>query len=66
MCPEILLGKGHNFTADIYCLGALLFELVTGMPPFFSTNASALYERIMKDNIDYKKYKLSKTLVNLL
>jgi len=36
MCPEILLGQGHDRRADIYCLGALLYELVVGFPPHFN------------------------------
>jgi serum/glucocorticoid-regulated kinase 2 len=30
MAPEMLLKIGHNYLVDCYCLGALLFELVTG------------------------------------
>jgi serine/threonine protein kinase len=36
MCPEILLGQGHDRRADIYCIGALLYELVVGFPPHFN------------------------------
>jgi serine/threonine protein kinase len=49
MCPEILNGQGHDQTADLYCLGAFLFELLTGMPPFFSTSQQDLYKRIMNE-----------------
>ncbi len=38
MAPEMLLKTGHNFMVDCYCLGALLYELVTGLPPFYSHN----------------------------
>lgn len=66
MCPEILTGKGHNRSADLYCLGAFLFELMTGTPPFYSTNQSDLYKRIINDSIDFSKFKFSPSLENLL
>jgi serum/glucocorticoid-regulated kinase 2 len=38
MAPEMLSRSGHSFTIDYYCIGALLYELVTGLPPFYSKN----------------------------
>lgn len=38
MAPEMLNKSGHSYTVDYYCLGALLYELVTGNPPFYSRN----------------------------
>ena len=29
MAPEMLLKVGHSYMVDYYCLGALLYELVT-------------------------------------
>lgn len=37
MAPEILARLPHNHTVDIYGLGALLFQMSTGHPPFFAT-----------------------------
>lgn len=36
MAPEMLMKTGHNYLVDCYCLGALLYELVTGLPPYYS------------------------------
>ena len=38
MAPEMLLRAGHNNMVDYYCLGALLYEMVAGIPPFYSRN----------------------------
>jgi len=34
MAPEILMAKGHGKPADWWSLGVLLFELLSGCPPF--------------------------------
>lgn len=36
MSPEMIQKEGHNFSVDFYGLGALLYEMVFGIPPFYS------------------------------
>lgn len=34
LAPELLLGTGHGPEVDWWSLGAIVYELVTGVPPF--------------------------------
>lgn len=42
MAPEMILRTGHSFGIDYYSLGALLYELVTGLPPYYTKNHDEL------------------------
>ena len=35
MSPEMLQGHGHSLPVDYYSLGAILFEMITGLPPHY-------------------------------
>ena len=44
--PEVLFQKDCSKAVDLWCLGSLLHEMLTGFPPFFSENLNELYESI--------------------
>jgi serine/threonine protein kinase len=51
MAPEQILIHQHRLTraTDIYGLGAILFELLTGRPPFRAGSAEATLERVLAE-----------------
>ena len=57
MAPEVLNGIRYNHKADVWSLGILFFELITGFTPFTGRDREDL-----KKNLDKGIYKLPKKL----
>ncbi|KAM7494695.1 hypothetical protein LguiB_029304 [Lonicera macranthoides] len=51
MPPEIVLGKGHDKAADWWSVGILLYEMLTGKPPFIGGNRQKIQQKIIKDKM---------------
>lgn len=65
LAPEILNRTGHGRAVDWWSLGALLYEMLTGLPPFYSQNRNALFDRIRFGRLEFPAY-LSANAVSLL
>uniref|UniRef100_A0A7I4FA61 Protein kinase domain-containing protein n=1 Tax=Physcomitrium patens TaxID=3218 RepID=A0A7I4FA61_PHYPA len=48
MAPEVLQSEQYDAKADLWSVGAILFQLVTGRPPFSGNNHVQLLQNIMK------------------
>ncbi|KAL1514428.1 hypothetical protein AB1Y20_003527 [Prymnesium parvum] len=56
LAPEILQGVGHGKAVDWWSLGTLVFEMLTGLPPFYSRNINHMYEKILKAELRCPSY----------
>lgn len=48
LAPEVIMSKGYTFAVDWWALGVLIFEMGSGYPPFFASDPSKLYEKILE------------------
>nr|XP_055063686.1 cGMP-dependent protein kinase 1-like isoform X4 [Misgurnus anguillicaudatus] len=67
VAPEIILNKGHDVSADCWSLGILIFELLSGSPPFSGTDPMMTYNVILRgiDMVQFPK-KITKSAANMI
>jgi len=56
LAPEILARRGHGRAVDWWSLGALLYEMLPGLPPFYSRDREQLFEGIKRGHLSYPRY----------
>nr|PNR34456.1 hypothetical protein PHYPA_024273 [Physcomitrium patens] len=53
LAPEILLGNSHGPAADWWSTGVILFEMLTGVPPFNAEHPEIIFDNILNRNIPW-------------
>lgn len=53
LAPEILKQQGYTFAVDWWSLGVLIYEMLTGYPPFQDQSHLKLYEKIKHSQPHY-------------
>jgi len=53
LAPELLQGSGYNKTVDWWTLGVLLYEMLTGLPPFYDENTNEMYRKILNEPLHF-------------
>ncbi|PIK38878.1 putative ribosomal protein S6 kinase beta-1 [Apostichopus japonicus] len=56
MAPEILLRCGHGKAVDWWSLGALMYDMLTGGPPFTGENRKKTIDKILKGKLNLPPY----------
>lgn len=55
MAPEVLNQGGHGFCVDYWGLGMILYEMMTGLPPWYTTDRSKLFRRLRSAPLVFPK-----------
>jgi serine/threonine protein kinase len=68
LSPEMVLDQGYDKQVDIWALGILLFEFLTGNPPFESDNQEETFRRIQIMELQVPDYvsKIAEDLIRKL
>lgn len=53
LAPELLMGRGYTKTVDWWTLGVLLYEMLTGLPPYYDENTNEMYRKILQEPLTF-------------
>lgn len=56
IAPEMLSNSRYGKSVDIWALGVLLYELLTGAPPFSGNTANEVYRKILFSNVQVPSF----------
>jgi len=65
LAPEVLECNGYGKAVDWWSLGTLMFEMLTGLPPFYCQDVQVMYSKIMNAKLEIPDY-VSKDAAGLL
>jgi len=51
LAPEVLFKKGHGKAVDWWTVGALLFEMLSGLPPYYKMNKRKAFDKIKYEKL---------------
>lgn len=64
--PELILGQSYGVSVDWWSLGILIFEMLTGWPPWSDENRDILFKQILLEPLSTDDDKLSPEAKDLL
>jgi len=65
LAPEMVARKGVGKSADLYQIGAIMYEFLTGIPPFYNDDVEKLLKNIKKGKLKFPGW-VSKPAKNLI
>jgi len=58
LAPEIIKGSGHGRGVDWWSLGTMIYEMLGGLPPYYSENVNLMYENVLRAPLEFKPAKM--------
>jgi len=65
LAPELLKGEPYGKDVDWWALGTIMYEFLTGLPPFYSKDVNAMYQKILNGYLRFHSY-MSPEVIGLL
>ncbi|KAG2735978.1 hypothetical protein G9P44_000068 [Scheffersomyces stipitis] len=56
LAPELLLNQGYTRSVDWWTLGTLLYEMLTGLPPFYDDDVPTMYRKILQNPLRFPSF----------
>jgi serine/threonine protein kinase len=56
LAPEIIQSKGHGKAVDWWALGILVYEMLSGYPPFYDENPFGIYQKILANKLEFPRH----------
>lgn len=56
LAPEVFQNKGYGSAVDWWSFGAVLYELLTGLPPWYHENLELMRKRILTKPLKFPSY----------
>lgn len=56
LAPELLLNQGYTRSVDWWTLGTLLYEMLTGLPPFYDDDVPTMYRKILQNPLKFPSF----------
>jgi serine/threonine protein kinase len=53
LAPEIIRGDEYSYPVDWWSLGTLLYEMMTGITPFWAADQNKMYRRVLEDKLEF-------------
>ncbi|CAG7853914.1 Serine/threonine-protein kinase LATS1; AltName: Full=Large tumor suppressor homolog 1; AltName: Full=WARTS protein kinase [Serendipita indica DSM 11827] len=57
LAPEVIQGLPYSYEVDWWSFGTMLYEMLTGITPFWANNHSDMYVRVLQDELTFPEDK---------